>query len=875
MKLLLQYTLDNIRRNKRTSCSIFFAVFLSSILLCTTCIYIDSLYHWRSNLEMIHSGNWHAELGGDITADKLSFIDSYMDVEKSMIKGPYQIIQLPSDSPLPYLLLRNADSNYWEEMGEQSLILEGHVPQKPGEIAVAKSFFQKNPQYQVGDTITFPVGKRLDGEIPLDVESKRDAEHFQQEGYLTVTLVGKLDLTTSTVTPGYYAMGYLDRNTLSGQEEIVVYLKLKNIRKTYQIMPQLADELNIPKNEYGNYENHFNYHTALLILNLVFPPESKFHFQQEYFSILLIIILVLLITCAFIYIIQNIFSLSAQRKITQLGIFRSIGASPAQIRFVLLSECLLLSIFPILVGLWIGYFFTKFTLQIYTQILGDRIEYPILAQCSPFTIFLAFLLCFGTVWISAWIPAYRASQISPIEAIRGKQFMIHRKKSKKIGILFHYFGVEGSLASASYLAHRKAFRSSISALFFCLLLITGFSCLVEVSRFNSERNDHAMTYNITSRLQMTTPLNTEIITEIQEIEGIQDMIWYCQTPVAYWTSESEQSQEFQENGGFSSIKNPSRYNLYKQNELWRVPVYLYGIADSSFQAYCTKLGLSFEPFYNQNHFSAIAYSTAPLYPFSNNLEKASQSIPLLHLTVGQELFLEEKTRDSMETDYTFPITITPATTTPSMNLFYVGDYSIRLYMPLSRYYKIAENFIPDSAARAHRLYLEILTDPEEDLQITQTIRELLLAWFSEEYLYLSSTAEEEIIIWCISALLALIGISTTFLTVAGSIQQRRMEYAMLRSVGMDFHGIKKLLLLEGIRLAITPICLVLPILFFMLSFLLAVNEASWKEFFPYFPLAKLVISIVLELIAVAGAYWISSEQIRRDVIIEAIREDTI
>lgn len=886
MKLLLQYTLDNIRRNKRTSCSIFFAVFLSSILLCTTCIYIDSLYHWRSDLEVIYNGNWHAELGGEITADKLSFIDSYMDVEKSMIKGPYQIVQLPSDSPLPYLLLRNADSNYWEEMGEKSLILEGHIPQKPGEIAVAKSFFQKNPQYQVGDTITLPVGKRLDGAIPLDVESRRDTEHFQQEGNLTVTLVGKLDLTTSTVTPGYYAMGYLDRNTLSGKEEIVVYLKLKNIRKTYQVMPQLADALGIPKNEYGNYENHFSYHTALLVLNLVFPPESKFHFQQEYFSILCIIILVLLIACAFIYIIQNIFSLSAQQKITQLGIFRSIGASPVQIRFVLLSECLLLSVFPILVGLWIGYFFTKFTLQAYTQILEEQTKYPILVHCSPFTILLAFLLCFGTVWISAWIPAHRASRLSPIEAIRGKQSIIHRKKSKKIGVLFHYFGIEGSLASASYLAHRKAFRSSISALFFCLLLITGFSCLVEVSRFNSERNDHAMTYNITSRLQMTAPLNPELITEIQEIKGIQDMVWYCQTSVAYWASESEQSQEFQENGGFSSIKSPSYYNLYKQNGLWRVPVYLYGIADSSFQAYCTKLGLSSEAFYKQNNFCAIAYSTAPLHPFSNNLEKASQHVPLLHLDIGQELLLEEKTRDSMETDYNFPITITPATITPSMNLSYIGDYSIRLYMPLSRYYKIVENFIPDSAARAHRLYLEILTDPKEDLQITQDLRQLLSAWFAEEDFYLSSIAEDErdsavhsfameIIIWCISALFALIGISTTFLTVTGSVQQRRREYAMLRSVGMDFYGIKKLLLLEGIRLAITPICLILPILFFMLSFLLAVNEASWKEFFPYFPLAKLVISIVLELIAVAGAYWISSGQIRRDVIIEAVREDTI
>lgn len=885
MKLLLHYTLDNIRRNKRTSCSIFIAVLLSSILLSTACIYLYSFYQWRSDLEIIHSGNWHSELGGDITAEQLSFIDSHLDIEKSMIKGAYQVIKLPSDSPLPYLLLRNADRNYWEEMGEQSTILEGHVPQKPGEIVVAKSFFQKNPQYQIGDTITLPVGKRLDGTTELDVEAKRNHEIFQKEGEITFTLVGKMDITTPTVTPGYYAMGYLDRTMLNPKEEVVVYVKLKNIRKTYEIMPKLADTLGISKNEYGNYENHFSYHTALLALHLVFPPGSNFHLQN-YFPFLLIGILLLFITCAFIYIIQNVFALSAQRKIMQLGVFRSIGASPAQIRFILLSECLILSVLPIFLGLFIGYFFTKFTLEIYTQILGELITYPILAQCSAFTILFAFVLCFTTVWISAWIPAHRMSRISPIEAIRGKSSSLSHKKSKKTGLLFRHFGIEGHLASISYMAHRKTFRSSISALFFCLLLTTGFSCLVEVSNFNSERNNYAMTYNITTRLQTTSPVNNELIEEIQQIEGIQNIVWYCQTNVAYWASESEQSPEFQEKGGFSAIKKPSLYNLYSQNGKWRIPVYLFGIADSYFNTYCDSLGISFEPFYQPDTLSAIAYSSAPLYPFSNYVEKAMQSYPLLHFYNGQELQLEEKTRDSMETDYCFPVRITPTTITPILNPFRSGDYSIRLYMPLSCYYKTVKNFIPDSMAKVHRFYIDIQTTPEKDLDVTKDVRQILSTWFAEEDYYLNSTAEEErdtalrtfateIVIWCISILLALIGISTAFLTVTTSMQQRRREYAMFRSVGMDFEGIKKLLLFEGIRLAVTPIFLTLPILILTLSFLFGVNEIHWKDFWPYFPTVKLVLSIVLELIAVAGAYWISSGQIRRDIIIEAIREDTI
>lgn len=887
MKLLIQYTFDNVRRNKRTSLSILIAVFLSSILLCTACIYAYSAYRWRSDLESMYSGSWHAELGGEILGKQLSFIDSYLDVEKSMIKGPYSIVKLSSDSSLPYLLLRNADANYWEEMGEKSTIMEGRVPQKPGEIVVAKSFFQKNPHYQIGDTITLPVGKRLDGETLLDVETWREGEIFLEEDKITLTFVGMFDLTTSTVTPGYYAMGYLDRAAILPEEEFVVYVKLKNIRKTYEVMPRLAESLGILKNEYGNYENHFCYHTALLALNLTFPPDSIFRFHQEYFSILMMVLLILLVACAFIYIIQNVFALSAQRKITQLGIFRSIGASPAQIRFSLLLECLVLAIPSILLGLGVGYFFTKFTLEVYAQILGDLNKDPVLVQCSPFVVLLAFLLCLATVLISAWIPARRSSRLSPVDAIRGKQSHMQRRKFSKTGWIFAHFGVEGSLASASYYAHRKSFRSSISALFFCLLLTTGFSCLVEISNFNSQRNNHALFFNITARLQMTAPPDQTMIEEIQQIEGIQDMVWYGQTKVSYWASEEEESLEFQEHGGYPGIKNPSLYNLYMQDGKWRTPVYLFGIADAYFDRYCDTLGLSLEVFYQQDTLSVIACSSAPLYPFSNNPEKMEQSYPLLNLSAGQKLQLEEKTRDSMETDYQFTAAIAAiTTTTPPLDIFHSGTYAIRLYMPLSSYYRVVDDFMPDSVAGTHRLWMELKTDPDEDLRVTNAVREILSAWFSEEDLYLISTAEEEkntvihtlameMMIWCISALLALIGISTAFLTVASSMQQRRREYAMLRSVGMDFQGIQKLLFLEGIRLAVTPVCMVLPILFLVISWLFSINDISWKEFLPYFPFAKLVVSILLELAAVAGAYWISSGQIRHDIIIEAVREDTV
>ncbi len=102
-------------------------------------------------------------------------------------------------------MLRDADKDYWECMAEKNVITEGRVPAKPGEIAVSKSFFDSNPRFVLGDSLTLPVGHRMvQGEI-TDAGIRQEGELFSETGEKNFTIVGKLDLTTQTTTPGYYA----------------------------------------------------------------------------------------------------------------------------------------------------------------------------------------------------------------------------------------------------------------------------------------------------------------------------------------------------------------------------------------------------------------------------------------------------------------------------------------------------------------------------------------------------------------------------------------------------------------------------------------------------------------------------------------------
>ena len=78
-------------------------------------------------------------------------------------------------------------------------------------------------------------------------------------------------------------------------------------------MQQIADAMGIGKDEYGRYENHFAYHTMLLALNFVFPPDAAFSLENIG-QILIYAAIVLLVMGAFVMIICGAFQVSASAR---------------------------------------------------------------------------------------------------------------------------------------------------------------------------------------------------------------------------------------------------------------------------------------------------------------------------------------------------------------------------------------------------------------------------------------------------------------------------------------------------------------------------------------------------------------------------------
>ena len=145
-----------------------------------------------------------------------------------------------------------------------------------------------------------------------------------------------------------------------------------------------------------------------------------------------------------ILIIRSAFQFSMNARIYQLGILQSIGATPKQLLTVLLQEALVLSVIPILAGIFIGIGLCLCFLQ-YANSITAQLNIDGSVFVYHYLIFFITIICtFATVFFSAWFPAKKLSKLNPLQAIKG-EYEPPVKRMKKFLFTSSIFGIEGEL----------------------------------------------------------------------------------------------------------------------------------------------------------------------------------------------------------------------------------------------------------------------------------------------------------------------------------------------------------------------------------------------------------------------------------------------
>lgn len=118
--------------------------------------------------------------------------------------------------------------------------------------------------------------------------------------------------------------------------------------------------------------------------------------------------------------IYNILNMMIYEKMDTIAILKATGFSGTDVKSIFIIISLSIGVAGCFAGLFSGFLFTLFisTIPFNTEALPTIKTYPV--SFNPFFYFIAFCFSLITTFFAGWFPANKASNIDPVEIIRGK-----------------------------------------------------------------------------------------------------------------------------------------------------------------------------------------------------------------------------------------------------------------------------------------------------------------------------------------------------------------------------------------------------------------------------------------------------------------------
>ena len=650
---------------------------------------------------------------------------------------------------------------------------------------------------------------------------------------------------------------------LSDDKKLVVDIYFYNMRRIYQDMPLIMDKL-------GLHEDAVSYHTVLLSNYLINDPDDA----QPPLLLPFYILILIIVSISLILIIKNSFAVTMRARIHQFGILSSIGATPKQIRTCLMQEAAILSIVPVFLGSLLGIGASFGAMKAVNIIAADiTSRHEATFHYNPIIFAATILISVITVLLSAWMPARKLSKLTPLEAIKGTDYKLKRKRHR--GLIASFFGFEGELAANALKAQKKALRTASLSLTLSFLGFTLMLCMVSLSDISTRHTYFERYQNAWD--EMVTIYDTRIedfdgTDELRKIQGVRDLIVYQKAVSWVNVPDALISDDLLNIGGPEKI---AKTAVSRNQDGWLVKAPIIIMDDQAFEEYCQEINVSYQPdraiILNEIWDSANSNFRYPKYiPFikenqytsvlqnkENTQEKAKQKkveIPILAFTRQAPLLREE-----------------------------YDDYSLVHFLPLSLWEKISAHI----EEVEEDTYVRILTKNgallDELKELEDNIARVLKVNYEAE---MENRIQEKIfndnaykayrlVIASFCFILALIGIANVFSNALGFIQQRRREFAQYMSVGLTPGGMVKMFVAEALIIAGRPLMITIPITVIAEILMTKASYLKWSEVAQELPLLP-VISFALFIFAfVSLAYYLGGKRLMNSDLIEAIRNDTM
>lgn len=785
-----------------------------------------SFVEYFKNVTVAIDGDYHAYVHTD---DYLKYKDKFNtpDIDKYGIDLWYGSADVDNDPNSFEMNINAVDKNYLDIRNVQ--ITKGEMPKTANEIVVTQAFVEKHSlDWQIGKIISLPI---------LVEEGKSEKRDFK--------IVG---ITESKVAETDYVDGFVfaTDDLIKDVGDTSVYVHYKNVDKTiFGKVSKLSESVMTNSEAVG-----FGYHTELLMYEGV-DDNGTMAVLYSFCAIILVIIAIVSI-----FMIYDSFAVSYQERARYLGMLASVGATKRQKRNSIYFEGLILGLIGIplgiiagIGGIWVTF---KAISDTWIDTLGVEYNGALTVKVNLLVIFGTVLASAITIFISSYIPARKASKTTAIDAIRQAN-TVKVKKTKKLKtskLATRLLGYEGALAVKNF---KRNGKRSATIVFSLILSVVVF---VSVTNF-SMMFSNVMKTDLGEQADATITAWSDDATSFEKIlssySGIDE---YFATAELYADIDSD------------IVKDESKEYVNQ--------FYLIFVDNATLDSYAKQLGVDAKQFHNEKKPAGILHNSM-LY----NLEDAKSKISPIKDVEGSKIELTTYVWNGEKAEND-KITSTVTVGTQTAENWKNDRFAFQNWHTPQMIFSIdLLDEVIASAKNEQQGYTAYLTCEDaktvlEDIESLMQEQNISILGLNNANAQMESINNilkiAAVFIYGFITLITLISIMNIINTISNSMNERRREFAMIRSVGMTPKSFKKMIYYESFRYGLISLLWSIPISVAIHFLLYKVLANSYNYGFVLQPM--IYISAIIAVFIIIGiAILYSTTKIKNDNIIETLKQD--
>ncbi|MNO45923.1 Macrolide export ATP-binding/permease protein MacB [compost metagenome] len=867
MNIVNKLTLRHLKQNKRRTLVTIIGVIISVAMITAVATLGVSFLELMKKQSISTKGEWHVQYG-NVTKAQLKAIEADEATKALVISSDrgYAPLEGGKNENKPYWYIKAYNAAGFKQFPIE--LLEGRLPKANNEVVISEEI-AKNAKvnHKIGGTLTLDIGGRIatddkksgqplsqNERLRIDNDTLTETLIHKQPKSFTIVGVIKRPTWEPTWSPGYTTLSYVDESLIAADERVTATVILNKVDSSiYSHAEELAHENNIDSISYNN---------SLL---RYYGVTNNDGLRDTLFSISAIIMVVIIIGS--VSLIYNAFAISVSERARHLGMLSSVGATKRQKQNSVFFEGMIIGLISIPIGIICGIAGIGITFIFINSMIQDvlGITEPLTLVVTPISLLIACVVSMLTIFISTYLPARRASKISAIDAIRQTtDVKLSGKMVKTSKLVRKLFGIEAEIGLKNLKRNKRRYQATVFSLVISIVLFLSVSSFTSNMRKSVELSQDGLNYDIQVYMGNEDAQKVDRLTKsISNLPNVTEYNVVRELSLSSWIDEKYMAKELQEivEKDKSILKN-GKYPYYIQ---------IHALNDQSLKTYAESVGANYEQLKDPDQRSAIVMDTVT---YEDEVAKKIVETRALHSEIGQKLDLIYTDYDTEKETNLTPVEIIALTDKRPMGIHsaLVGGLNIIVSE------QVFDQLTNDSMRKDIQSRLNL--NSSDPLATQQAIEEMKERNVYVQNLYQNRQNSEQMIMlmsiftYGFIALITSISIANIFNTISTSISLRKREFAMLKSVGMTPKGFNQMINYESIFYGLKSLFYGLPISMVVMYLIhrSMMNSFSYGFVIPWASLAYVIVAVFI-IVSLAMLY--SSSKVKKENIIDALKQENI